>query len=726
MYVSPIYATYYTNKYQQRQAKTPCFTSNANNVVKSTRPIVNEIIERFNAGNFIGDVKNVQFSAAELFKILSARKTQNGETPLHTHYMHDTWRKQLLFCLKEDKEATQNLFMMRNDNGETPFDKAGYAGQKFIFECFKDEPEKLVQLLTNVDNKGTPSVHKLNLDYTSEFKDNKDLLKKVLTCKNEKGLNPITETVKNYFSTRFFPTDKVSKFMPEDKELAKYIINDNLSQWNKLMHGWSEVYSYLMDTFNDDENFLVDICCNNRAVGTRPNYDFSYINYDKFYTDFCNNDYFIKKFSEDTLNGVSLPIKMLSKHNAIEYFDDYITKVKEEDFIKMLFRDDNREYLQFDEMRHRLFNALQKNPDLMAKTVEHDIELDRPFLVNNLENIVKLVDYFEMTNNSEMAKKVLAKSGEDSYYGFVYNHEYSPAEEAEVLYNWLLLNNKYGNKKTRKFSGRVLERVFFGDNKPEVDVSKLKVNSEAEFAKYLTSLENYTDIKNRLKEILKNPNTTEEHDFIEKVIKLSEENLLENKFDTNNLLFNDEKILDTIIMLKKEQPAVFTSIISELRDKYPDVSLLHLFADVVPTEENLAKYNKALYILKSKNIDYNSKDGMKISFVEKIMNTENERLLELIEGKDIEYEPMLDFAYERISDPVFKDKVKNLNFVFTDLEEAIRVKSTKSFARIIKQIKSPLCSKKYKEKLINDVLAINNNKIRNEMILNIFKTTGAI
>lgn len=65
-----------------------------------------------------------------------------------------------------------------------------------------------------------------------------------------------------------------------------------------------------------------------------------------------------------------------------------------------------------------------------------------------------------------------------------------------------------------------------------------------------------------------------------------------------------------------------------------------------------------------KNIDYNQIDENGISVLEKIINSENTKALELVKNFEFEYLRELDYAYENIQNDTFKRKVKNLNVKF--------------------------------------------------------------
>ena len=119
-------------------------------------------------------------------------------------------------------------------------------------------------------------------------------------------------------------------------------------------------------------------------------------------------------------------------------------------------------------------------------------------------------------------------------------------------------------------------------------------------------------------------------------------------------------------------------------------TMLTKFLDIVPTEENKKDYQEIIkFMRKAKNIDYKQVDSNGISAIEKIINSENPDLLDLVKDTEFDYSRELDYAYERIDDKSFKEKVKNLNINFPDIEQACRPYSTKRLHDYFSELKSP-------------------------------------
>ena len=87
------------------------------------------------------------------------------------------------------------------------------------------------------------------------------------------------------------------------------------------------------------------------------------------------------------------------------------------------------------------------------------------------------------------------------------------------------------------------------------------------------------------------------------------------------------------------------------------------------------------------------------------MNSENYEFLELLKGKNIDYSPELDIVYENIKDENFKNKLKELNLNFPEIENAIRSDSDERLRVVLRhQMKSPLMSDAVQEDIHYKIL----------------------
>ncbi len=92
-------------------------------------------------------------------------------------------------------------------------------------------------------------------------------------------------------------------------------------------------------------------------------------------------------------------------------------------------------------------------------------------------------------------------------------------------------------------------------------------------------------------------------------------------------------------------------------------------------------------------IDYDKIDSNETSILETIMNSEDNELLDLVKNNTFKYRVELDYTYENISNSDFKNKIKNLNYDFAELKDAIKTASYQKLINSINHIKSPLFDK---------------------------------
>lgn len=130
----------------------------------------------------------------------------------------------------------------------------------------------------------------------------------------------------------------------------------------------------------------------------------------------------------------------------------------------------------------------------------------------------------------------------------------------------------------------------------------------------------------------------------------------------------------------------------KLSDKNND-TLLTKFFDIVPTQENENDYKEIIETLKkTKNIDYNQVDSNGIPIIEKIINSENTQALDLVKDFEFNYSQGMDFAYNNIiGNTEFKNKLKELNVTFPDIEDAVSLQSISLLEGLLPELKSPFC-----------------------------------
>ena len=121
--------------------------------------------------------------------------------------------------------------------------------------------------------------------------------------------------------------------------------------------------------------------------------------------------------------------------------------------------------------------------------------------------------------------------------------------------------------------------------------------------------------------------------------------------------------------------------------------------DIIPSDTE--EYKTLIETLKKyPAINYNVKDSFGISFLEKVLNSENQQILDIIKDKNLIYTPELDYAYQNIQNNEFKEKVKELSLRFQDIEKAVELSSQEAINKLDAQFKSPLFTQKTKKRIL--------------------------
>ena len=140
-------------------------------------------------------------------------------------------------------------------------------------------------------------------------------------------------------------------------------------------------------------------------------------------------------------------------------------------------------------------------------------------------------------------------------------------------------------------------------------------------------------------------------------------------------------------------------------------TLLMYIADIPLDEENAYEYEQILKILISTpDIDFEQQDKFGISFLEKVINSENIELLNVLRKKPkLKYNPMLDYAYEGIQSQEFKKELGYLDLEFPELEKAVKLNSTEAFEKVKNQLHSTFCNNKKEIEHLIDIATENKN-----------------
>ena len=172
---------------------------------------------------------------------------------------------------------------------------------------------------------------------------------------------------------------------------------------------------------------------------------------------------------------------------------------------------------------------------------------------------------------------------------------------------------------------------------------------------------------------------TESEKLVEDLLSIQKDGASQETIDTLRNYFKNNSgcgnlyTADDMLEVLKDMFAediLFKKDILTTPIKEGDSSILMYIADIMPTADNSNKYDKILKILsKVQGINYNYKDKNGVSFLEKVMMSENTKLVDLIKDERLEYYPELDYVYENIQNPEFREKVKELNIILKDTDD---------------------------------------------------------
>ena len=236
-------------------------------------------------------------------------------------------------------------------------------------------------------------------------------------------------------------------------------------------------------------------------------------------------------------------------------------------------------------------------------------------------------------------------------------------------------------------------RILYHDEKGDIQTIKTMMKQACELCKDNDgnfSKSNIIETIKELKYIMDNFYKYHSEDS-----KSEGENHLREKYLAkiiqNKNLYDTQTLLDIL-----ENTGADFKILTAKIPEYEN--LLFAIADI-PPQNNPKAYQKIIDKLNSlENVDFNMKDSNGITFLEKVLNSENKQLLEVISHPSnilLEYSPELEFAYKGIRDIEFRKQVDNkLNLKFPLLEYAVKCYSQPALEKVESQLESPLCNRK--------------------------------
>ena len=356
-----------------------------------------------------------------------------------------------------------------------------------------------------------------------------------------------------------------------------------------------------------------------------------------------------------------------------------------------------------------------------AEKVSHTYTYDFKGQPETVENVVKIVakylpkksnetttkDEFvtDYLNNLLIALGTSSPSAKlDEYINIL--HKYFTPEELVIGYSRVFYNAADFYQITGGSINRAME-IYNSISKAK-NINKFK--TEVKDASNISGLKVLADIIPFYKEF----NDAIKHNK-------SDVQIIENSF--GKIMFNPQKTLDTILSIKSRDPQIYNKPIDNYGSPF-----IHAFAEVLPNEQNQKDYQKALQILKNTpKIDYNLRDAMGTSFLEKILNSENEQLLDVVKDFEFTYTPEIDYVYRNISTPEFKELVdKNVKVKFIDLEESIKFENKEAFDKTISCLKSPFAKPiKVLDDLMPIITEIKDSDFRYYVLSKFFEITSS-
>ena len=136
-----------------------------------------------------------------------------------------------------------------------------------------------------------------------------------------------------------------------------------------------------------------------------------------------------------------------------------------------------------------------------------------------------------------------------------------------------------------------------------------------------------------------------------------------------------------------------------LDSKFITKTISYLLNEAKPDEKTVI-VNK---LAKLHKINYNQVDENDISILEHILNAEDFQLLNLVSKTQLDYYPALDYTYEQIDNPRFKQEVNKLNLNFKDLKDAVKRENLLDVEARLDDVNSPFYKPEVQGKELMDL-----------------------
>ena len=566
------------------------------------------------------------------------------ESCLDANDVVNKYAAQVLFNIchvsgKSSKELNIPEWNIKKEKSKV-FEDWGLDGVKNLLEASKDKNGN-----HNINN----LKFMLYLDKTYElFGPPCDLTRFIKACKDENGV--VTDTAMERFMSVYKANGGHSLVYDIDKI-------KNLSQ--KGMHLIELIQSRISRDYYSDApseamiNMCSDLLKQNTGKDKEKVYDIIYDNLD--FIKYCSGKEsrdVVSYFSSDetpiftkaldknkVLNAKNLKTLFELKkngedelYNAAEFLKDKKGIIRKENFepYKKI-----SEYIFDEEGGFPYYKDFSDLNECVKEFRDKEGNLNAEF-INKLAELCEREDIHSHGTNVKILTSILEEMNKKENINWDY---------VETLYKYAIQERKNMNERiTDKLVGASVVAEFKDKATGKIDPNKIDL-VKLYPNKSIQAIEQMLEEKNAFQSYIK------------------------GQSDIGNL-YMAEDMLELLRDMREEDVLEGVNLTIPIRDG--DSPLLMYIADILPTEENAKKYDKIIKILGDvKRVNYNFKDEMGVSFLEKVMMSENFKLLDLIKDEKLDYYPELEYVYQNIQNPEFKENVSRLQFRLSDFNKQI-------------------------------------------------------
>jgi len=568
--------------------------------------------------------------------------------------------KALFLAGKSD--VFKKFALSKDDNGMYPIHDRDFDNAEYIIKHQDKETQKI--LLESKGKDGKPYI-----------------IKKINSTDKDLSLE---------FLDLGYSEDEINKFEKEAEEAyIKKLIDDNSYKTPSIHYENARSLIKVHNKLKHRPDVLAQIHSTKDHAGYYPLQAILSTHFRGFTRQDTIDDieFAIKSFINDLKDypDVIKTVIMAPKPKGNSIFEDYSKYPRIKEAFDEIFNE--KELKSFDNARTQ-YKEEQKKIEIAEKIKDYIPKNDRLSLFDNNKKEKVMQDFAEFS--SETIHKILSTITKD---------ELSFASKYSSKLDMFEINKKFTN------SPKELTEIYTLGKLPliEVLVESNAIVDVADFIERISSSpEALTTTKKTLKELatkdIKNKKGLEYvNKLVDKHFTQRLDRICERKF------YTAEDFMEVLSnpLVEKTGGEILNAQSYKIGG-----SLLMRFPDILPNEKNEKIYNEILSRLKKlPNLNYDQKDMLGISFLEKIMNSENEKLFDFVKHKTFTYSPELDLVLNNITNDDFKEKVlMETKMEFPDIEEACRLASIKAFKALLPQFNSPFYNKNFHGvKLFNEI-----------------------